>query len=103
MYSCAGLVQFKCKKTPILVSRGKIPYSVDVSISDTPGPSDPVPIAGDRRGVLGSSDPVSTAARRGNGSHYGGAGCERIISIHSLDVHYHFKCKLVSGCVGASD
>ena len=42
-------------------------------------------IAGDRRGVPGSSDPVSTAGnRRGDESHCGvGADCERTISIVS--------------------
>ena len=53
----------------MLVSGGKGPFSfVDVSNCDTPGP-DPVPIAGGRRGSPGSSDPISTAARRGDGSH----------------------------------
>ena len=77
-----AFVQFERKKPSELVSRGKSPSSsVDVSNRDTPGPSDPVPIAGDRGGVPGSSEPVSTAARHGNGSHCGGASCERMSSI----------------------
>ena len=81
--SCSGLVKLKCKKPSKLVSRGTIPSSsVNLSTRNTPGPSDPVPIAGDRRGVPGFSDPVSTAARRGDGSHYGcGADCKRATSI----------------------
>ena len=52
------------KKTSILVSKGKMfSSSICVSARDTPG-LDPVSIAGDRGGVPGSSDPVSTAARR---------------------------------------
>ena len=77
------LVKFELKKTSILVSRGKSPSSsVDVSNCNTPGP-DPVPIAGDRRGFPGYSDPVSTAARHGDGSHCDDAGCERMISIRN--------------------
>ena len=45
------------------------------------GSSDSVPIAGDCGGGPGSSEPVSTAARRGDGSHCDDAGCERMISI----------------------
>ena len=67
----------------MLVSGEKGPSSsVDVSNYDTPGP-DPVPIAGGRRGSPGSSDPVSTAARRGDGSQCDDAGCERMISIRN--------------------
>ena len=66
----------------MLVSSGEtLSSSVDVSIRDTAGPFDPVPIAGGRGGVPGSSDSVWTAARRGNGSHCEGVGCERMISI----------------------
>ena len=53
--------------------------STCVSACDAPG--DPVLIAGDCGGVPGSSDPVSTAARRGDGSHSDDAGCEKMISI----------------------
>ena len=82
-HSCSVPVKLKCKKPSIPVSREISPSSsIDVSTRDAPGPSDPVPIAGNRRGVPGSPDPVSTAARRGDGSHCGcGAGCERVISI----------------------
>ena len=75
------LVQLERKKTSILVSKEESSSSsVCVSARDTPGPG-PVPIAGDRGGVPGSSDPVSTAARRGNETRSSGAGCERMISI----------------------
>ena len=76
MYSCSVLVQFECRKPSILVSRGKgSSSSVCVSARDAPGP-DLVPIAGDHRGFPGSSDPVSTAARRGDGSH---CDCGRLL------------------------
>ena len=39
---------------------------------------------GDRGDVPGSSDPVSTEARRDGGSHCDDAGCEKIISIRKL-------------------
>ena len=69
IHSCSGLVKLGCRKPSMLVSGGQGPSSsVDVSNCDTPGP-DPVPIAGDRRGSPDSSDPVSTASRRGDGSH----------------------------------
>ena len=81
IHSCYGLVKLGCRKPSMLVSGGKgSSSSVDVSNCDTPGP-DPVPIAGDRRGSPGSSDPVSTAACHGDGSHCDDAGCERRISI----------------------
>ena len=80
--SCSVPVKLKLKNPSMLVSGGKcLSSSVDVSTGDTPGQSNPVPIAGDRGGVPGSSGPVSTAACRGDGSHCGcGAGCERVIS-----------------------
>ena len=85
----------------ILVSRGRISsFLVDVSTRDTPGSSDSVPIAGDRRGVPGSFDPVSTAARRGNGSHCGGAGCERMISILSRSTSTFISSVNSSGVCG---
>ena len=64
------LVKFERRKLFILVSKGKNYSSsiICVSARDAPGP-DPVLIAGDFGGVPGSSDPVSTAARRGDGSH----------------------------------
>ena len=69
IHTCSALVKFEYKKTFILVSKGKSSSSsICVSARDTPG-SDPVPIASDRGGVPGSSDSVSTAARRGDGSH----------------------------------
>ena len=74
------LVKFERRKPSILVSKGRISSSICVSARDAPGP-DPVLIAGDFGGVLGSSHSVSTAARRGNGSHSDNAGCERMISI----------------------
>ena len=61
-------MQFERRKLSILVLKGKSSSSVCVSARDAPGP-DPVPIAGDRCDSSGSSDPVSTAARRGDGSH----------------------------------
>ena len=63
-------MQFERRKPSILVSKGKTSSSsiICVSARDTLGP-DPVLIAGDRGGVPGSSDPVSTTARRGDGSH----------------------------------
>ena len=49
IHSCSGLVKLKLKKPSVLVSGGKSPSSsIDVLARDTPGPSDPVPIAGDR-------------------------------------------------------
>ena len=68
IHYCSGFVKLDCRKLSILVSKGKRSSTVCVSARDAPGP-DPVPIAGDRRGFPGSSDPVSTAARRGDGSH----------------------------------
>ena len=59
-------MQFERRKPSILV--GKISSSICVSTCDASGP-DPVLIAGDCGGVAGSFDPVSTAARRGDGSH----------------------------------
>ena len=59
-------MQFKRRKPSILV--GKISSSIYVSTRDASGP-DPVLIAGDCGGVTSSSDPVSTAARRGDGTH----------------------------------
>ena len=63
-------MEFERRKPSILVSKVKISSSsiIFVSARDAPGP-DPVLIAGDCGGVPGSSDPVSTAARRGDGSH----------------------------------
>ena len=58
---------FKRRKLSILVSKEKISSSICVSACDAPG--DPVLIAGDCGGVPGSSDLVSTAARRGDESH----------------------------------
>ena len=73
----------ECKKSSTLVSRGKkYSFSVGVSTRDTPGSSDPIPIADNRHGFPGSFDPVLAARnRRGNGLHCGDASCERIISI----------------------
>ena len=71
--ACAIWIQKPSK----LVSERKNSSSVCVSVRDAPGP---VPIAGDRGGFTGSSDPISTAARRGDGSHCDDAGCERMIS-----------------------
>ena len=70
IHSCSGLVEFERRKQTTLVSKRKISsFSVlCVSVCDTPDP-DPVPIAGDRGGVPGLSDPVLTATRRGDGSH----------------------------------
>ena len=68
------LVKFERRKPTILVSKGKISSSICVSARDAPGP-DPVLMVGDCGGVPGSSDPVSTAARRGDGSHCDDAGC----------------------------
>ena len=63
IYSCSVLMQFERRKPSILVSKGKISSSsiICVSACGTPGP-DPVPIAGDRGDVQGSSDSVSTTA-----------------------------------------
>ena len=97
-------MQFECKKPSVLVSKGKTPSSsVDVSIRYTPGPSDPVPIAGDRGGVPGSSDPVSTAARRGNGSYCGGPGCEIMISILNPSTSTFISSVNSAGYAGASE
>ena len=87
-------MKFERRKPSILVSKGA---------RDAPGSSDPVPIAGDGSGVSGSSDPVSTAARRGDGSHSQDAGCERMISIRKRSTST-FISKLnssgVLGCLG---
>ena len=69
IHSCSGFVKVGCRKLSMLVSGGQGPSSsIDVLNCNTPGP-DPVPIAGDLRGSPDSSDPVSTAARRGDRSH----------------------------------
>ena len=92
IYSCSGLVKLKCKKTSLLVSREIIPSSsIDVSIRDTPDSSDPEPIAGDRRGVPGSSDPVSTAARVAK------EWSPSLVARRSLS----FQVQTRQGCVGA--
>ena len=101
IHSCSELVKLKCKKPSILVSRGRFPsFSFDVSTRDTPGSSDPVPIAGDRRGVPGSSGPVSTAARSGNESYCSGAGYERMISILSRSTFSFISSVNSSGVCG---
>ena len=71
-------MQFERRKPFILVSKGK---SSSICVSGRDAPGDPVLIAGDCGGVPGSSDPVSTAARRGDGPHSDDGGCERMISI----------------------
>ena len=70
VHSCSGFAKFERRKSTTLVSKREISsFSIFcVSVCDTPDP-DPVSIAGDRGGVPGSSDSVSTAARRGDGSH----------------------------------
>ena len=84
IHSCS--VPVKLKKPPMLVSRGKSSSSsVDVSNRDTPGPSDAVRIAGDR----GASRQWITLRRRGLR--------EDDFHPHSLDVHFHFKCKFGRG------
>ena len=92
IYSCSVLVQFERRKPSILVSKGKTFSSSIICISarDTPGP-DPVLIAGDRGGVPGSSDLVSTAARGGDGSHcddglFSSARCSPITSSGCTEV-----------------
>ena len=67
-------MQFERKKPSILVSKGK---SSSICVSARDAPDDPVLIAGDYGGVPG----LSTAARRGDGSHSDDGGCERMISI----------------------
>ena len=73
----------------MLASKEKIPSSICVSACDAPG--DPVLIAGDCGGVPGSSDPVSTAARRGDGSYsddvlFSPARCSPIIPSDCTEV-----------------
>ena len=85
-------MQIELKNPSILASNEKIPPSICVSASGALGP-DPVLIAGDCVGVPGSSDPVSTAARRGDGSHSDDGGCERKISIRKPSTST-FICRL---------
>ena len=68
--------------------------------SDARGSSDPVPIAGDHCGGPGASDPISTAARRGNGSHCDDAGCERMTSIRKPSTFTFISSVNASGLCG---
>ena len=83
IYSCSRLVQFELRNPSLLASNEKI----------SPSGPDPVLIAGDCGGVPGSSDPVSTAARRGDGSHSDDRGYERMISIRKPSTST-FICRL---------
>ena len=67
--------------------------SICVSACDAPG--DPVLIVGDCGGVPGPYDPVSTAARRGDGLHSDDADYERMISIRKPSTST-FICRLTS-------
>ena len=83
IYSCSRLVQFELRNPSLLASNEKI----------SPSGPDPVLIAGDCGGVPGSSDPVSTAARRGDGSHSDDGSYERMISIRKPSTST-FICRL---------
>ena len=97
MYSCSRLVQFERRKQSVLASNGEIYSSICVSACGASGP-DLVLIVGDCGGVPGSSVSVSTAARRGDGSHSDDADCERMISIHKPSMST-FICRLNSSGV----
>ena len=89
-------MQFELKDPSILDSKREISSSIYVAACE--GPGDPVLIAGDCVGVPGSSDPVSTAARRGDVSHSDGESCERMISIRKPSTST-FICRLNSSGV----
>ena len=61
-------MHFERRNTSLLVANEKFSSSICVSACDTLG-CDPVLIAGECGGVPGSSDLVTTAVRRGDGSH----------------------------------
>ena len=102
------LVELAAKYTPPLIVSKYTPApglcnlnagnhsSICVSARDAP--VDPVLVAGDCGGVPGSSDPVSTAARRGDGSHSDDGGYERMISIRKPSTST-FICRLNSSGV----
>ena len=98
IYSCSRLVQFERRKPSVLASSQKSsPIELLVSTHDASG-SDLVLIAGGCGGVPGSPDPVSTAARRGDGSHSDDGSCERMISIRKPSTST-FICRLNSSGV----
>ena len=98
---------FERKKTlSILVSKGKIYFSICVSACDATG--DPVLIAGDCGGDPDSSNPVATAARRGDVSHSDDvlfsparcspimpSGCTEVLGTGRSTEGYYSVCKII--------